>query len=318
MLMFERDEVALVPDLEEDALPLPNLDPSLDALISLGASFKPVGDRRAWGDRGAASAPAFPLEHKSVVPRSPFPAAGATTSTHHRPGPLTMDMSVTADQFDVSALCGLDLKAEFAEGGDVIGAVSPVNAGIAASVARALLSPETPRTPSSTSRAGGGSRSSLLLSPRPASTGGLLSPKSAAASPKGGATRKSLTRSRSSSSGIRAAAKATAKANSKSPTPNATAKATPKSPKSPLPVDHRAARGRGRAAQLAAMTPAQIAAEADIRAKKNRQAARDCRLRRKSYVGDLKARAAELEILYEASQDTIARLEARLALLEGR
>jgi len=85
---------------------------------------------------------------------------------------------------------------------------------------------------------------------------------------------------------------------------------------SPLPPDHQPARGRGRAAQLASMTEAQIVAEAAIRAEKNRQAARECRLRRKDHVANLKTKASGLEKKYGAAMKTIKQLRARLAKLE--
>lgn len=85
-----------------------------------------------------------------------------------------------------------------------------------------------------------------------------------------------------------------------------------------LPADHQPARGRGRAAQLASMTKAQIATESAIRAEKNRQAARECRLRRKDHVSNLKAKASGLETKYAAALKTIMQLKAQVAELEQR
>lgn len=105
----------------------------------------------------------------------------------------------------------------------------------------------------------------------------------------------------------------------KSPTRGSkTRKASKAKAKSPLPADHQPARGRGRAAQLASMTKAQIAAESAIRAEKNRQAARECRLRRKDHVSNLKAKAVGLETRYSAAMKTIKQLQARVAELEQR
>ena len=66
------------------------------------------------------------------------------------------------------------------------------------------------------------------------------------------------------------------------------------------------------------MTQAQIAAESIIRAEKNRQAARECRLRRKDHVSNLKAKASGLETKYAAALKTIKQLKARVAGLEQR
>lgn len=79
-----------------------------------------------------------------------------------------------------------------------------------------------------------------------------------------------------------------------------------------LPPDHRPARGRGRQKQLTMMTAEQIEAEANARLIKNRQAARDCRMRRKLHVKDLEARVDELEQQRAAQDRLVRRLQQRL------
>jgi hypothetical protein len=80
-----------------------------------------------------------------------------------------------------------------------------------------------------------------------------------------------------------------------------------------LPPDHRPARGRGRQNQLARMTKAQIEAEAEARLEKNRQAARECRLRRKQHVELLENRVAQLERERRQQDKYIKQLQAKLA-----
>lgn len=79
-----------------------------------------------------------------------------------------------------------------------------------------------------------------------------------------------------------------------------------------LPDDHRPARGRGRQNQLAKMTAEQIEAEAGARLEKNRQAARDCRLRRKQYTMVLEDKVAQLEKDKRAQDKLIKSLQAQL------
>lgn len=80
-----------------------------------------------------------------------------------------------------------------------------------------------------------------------------------------------------------------------------------------LPPDHRPARGRGRQNQLARMTKEQIEAEAEARLEKNRQAARECRLRRKQHVELLESRVAQLERERRQQDKIIKQLQAKLA-----
>lgn len=80
-----------------------------------------------------------------------------------------------------------------------------------------------------------------------------------------------------------------------------------------LPVNHKPARGRGRQNQLAKMTKEQIEAEADARLEKNRQAARDCRLRRKQHTKFLEQKLAQLEKEKKAQDKLIRHLQAQLA-----
>lgn len=84
-----------------------------------------------------------------------------------------------------------------------------------------------------------------------------------------------------------------------------------------LPANHRPARGRGRTHQLDKMTREQIEAEAEARLEKNRQSARECRLRRKQQVGILQMQVAELTKKDEESQQIIAKLQQRVRELEG-
>lgn len=105
---------------------------------------------------------------------------------------------------------------------------------------------------------------------------------------------------------------------SPSPSPISIQQQLPRRPPSPpldtaglLPADHRPARGRGRSHQLEKMTRVQIEAEAEARLEKNRQAARDCRLRRKQQVGVLQERVIGLENSAAEDQAYIAELEDR-------
>lgn len=84
----------------------------------------------------------------------------------------------------------------------------------------------------------------------------------------------------------------------------------------PLPVDHRPARGRGRASQLRTMTKVQIEAERRAMQEKNRLAARELRLKRKEYEASLEARVSELEKKDMESLKMIEKLKARLLKYE--
>lgn len=75
-----------------------------------------------------------------------------------------------------------------------------------------------------------------------------------------------------------------------------------------LPLDHKPARGRGRAAQLKKMSREQIEAEADARAEKNRQAAKKCRQIRKAETEHLRNKCAELESINMQSNNFIKKL----------
>jgi hypothetical protein len=65
------------------------------------------------------------------------------------------------------------------------------------------------------------------------------------------------------------------------------------------------------------MTTAQIEAEAEARLERNRQAARDCRQRRKVHVGDLEEKVAGLEEDKRRQAQHIAALESRVRELEA-
>jgi len=84
-----------------------------------------------------------------------------------------------------------------------------------------------------------------------------------------------------------------------------------------LPPGHRPARGRGRQVQLKTMTKAQIQAEAEARLERNRQAARDCRQRRKEHVSLLEDKVEKLEREKADSAKMISKLELRIAELEA-
>lgn len=83
-----------------------------------------------------------------------------------------------------------------------------------------------------------------------------------------------------------------------------------------LPKDHKPARGRGRHLQLQTMTKVQIEAESVARQEKNRLAARECRVRRKNHVYGLQDQVAALEKKQRQSQAIIAKLRAKIVLLE--
>lgn len=88
-------------------------------------------------------------------------------------------------------------------------------------------------------------------------------------------------------------------------------------PAGELPLDHRPARGRGRLNQLKQMTPQQRKAEAAARAEKNRQAARDFRLRRKYHVQELEDKVSALEEKDKVQSTRINELEAELEQLRS-
>lgn len=84
-----------------------------------------------------------------------------------------------------------------------------------------------------------------------------------------------------------------------------------------LPANHRPARGRGRQNQLAKMSEQQIEAEALARLEKNRQAARDCRLRRKKHTEVLEQKVLQLEKKNKEQEQLIASLQAQLSQTQG-
>lgn len=85
-----------------------------------------------------------------------------------------------------------------------------------------------------------------------------------------------------------------------------------------LPADHKPARGRGRHLQLQTMTPEMIAAEAASRLAKNRDAARDSRLKRKNHVVVLEGQVDGLQAKLAEAKKHIAKLEAQVKRLGGR
>eukprot|EP00038_Savillea_parva_P026621 m.55331 g.55331 ORF g.55331 m.55331 type:complete len:325 (+) comp7595_c0_seq3:137-1111(+) len=88
-------------------------------------------------------------------------------------------------------------------------------------------------------------------------------------------------------------------------------------PKGVLPPGHKPARGRGRQVQLRQMTQAQIEAESEARLERNRQAARDCRQRRKAHVSELEDQVDKLEREKTEAYNMIAELQLRVAELEA-
>lgn len=68
------------------------------------------------------------------------------------------------------------------------------------------------------------------------------------------------------------------------------------------------ARGRKRQHQLAAMTPEQRELEDEIRMERNRQSARDCRVRKKSYIQTLQAEIAQYATQFAAQADAMEKL----------
>jgi len=85
-----------------------------------------------------------------------------------------------------------------------------------------------------------------------------------------------------------------------------------------LPADHKPARGRGRHLQLQTMSPEMIAAEAASRLAKNRDAARDSRLKRKNHVVVLEGQVEGLQFKLAEAKKHIAKLEAQVKRLGGR
>lgn len=85
-----------------------------------------------------------------------------------------------------------------------------------------------------------------------------------------------------------------------------------------LPVNHKPARGRGRSLQLSAMSEAEKQAEAEVRLERNRQAARDFRLRRKHHVDGLERQVAEYERRDREQVQLIAELQAEMARIRER
>jgi len=84
-----------------------------------------------------------------------------------------------------------------------------------------------------------------------------------------------------------------------------------------LPPGHKPARGRGRQIQLSKMTAAQKKAEAGFRLEKNRQAARDFRLRRKNQVQVLEEQVTVYADRDRTQLAQIAQLEAQVARLRA-
>ena len=85
-----------------------------------------------------------------------------------------------------------------------------------------------------------------------------------------------------------------------------------------LPADHKPARGRGRHLQLQTMSLEMIAAEAASRLAKNRDAARDSRLKRKNHVVVLEGQVEGLQSKLAEAEKHIAKLEAQVKRLGGR
>lgn len=88
-------------------------------------------------------------------------------------------------------------------------------------------------------------------------------------------------------------------------------------PKGQLPPDHKPARGRGRHIQLKKMTPEQRRAERIARAEKNRQAAREFRVRRKNHMTELESKVKTLEAREQEQQQKISELQWELNRLQS-
>lgn len=78
---------------------------------------------------------------------------------------------------------------------------------------------------------------------------------------------------------------------------------------SPLPEDHKLARGRARIKQLKNMTKEQVEAEVAARMEKNRQLARNIRLKNKIKFQSLEMEVQNLKIKNEENKKTIAHLQ---------
>jgi len=85
-----------------------------------------------------------------------------------------------------------------------------------------------------------------------------------------------------------------------------------------LPKGHRPARGRGRQIQLAAMTPAQRAAEKHARLEKNRMAAKDFRIRRRNRIIELEEKVGQCEQRIESKDVTINHMQQTIDLLRSQ
>lgn len=83
-----------------------------------------------------------------------------------------------------------------------------------------------------------------------------------------------------------------------------------------LPEDHRPARGRRRPKQLAMMSKEQKAAENEQRMEKNRQLAREGRLRKKASVDSLRQRVLEAGIQNKKQARTIAKAKNEIQKLK--
>lgn len=79
-----------------------------------------------------------------------------------------------------------------------------------------------------------------------------------------------------------------------------------------LKPGHKPARGRRRRKQLATMSAMEIEAEKDARLEKNRQSARDCRLRKKSFIQGLEKKLRVAEVKEKEYVATIKRLREQL------
>ena len=84
-----------------------------------------------------------------------------------------------------------------------------------------------------------------------------------------------------------------------------------------LPKGHKPARGRGRTKQLLTMTVAQKRAEDAILREKNRQAARDFRLRRKDKIATLHKSLVHFRSLCDSQAHELATLKAEVARMRA-